>query len=303
MICNVTCDMFYICSFCSLTNQVWCFAERTGQQASLDTKGHGKGTARPATWLQGQWLLIGLVRSACFHQTCLWFCGFRSLRKFAIFRDIIFRICPNESSCTEQQYSIVLYPHEKYHGQVQEQISWYMRIYIYIHTYLHILYQILYITCITCLCMYVQIPRGSSVYRYLGKWKLVYKSLTFRSPSNAGRVFPCCSEPLCFKLTMSMEETRAVAWNILEHLGTLFAQLGVVISMVFSLSSRPLAISLEQQLSSRFIECHKSCSTGKANIKYSQDVLADSSDYSDSKWFRDEIRNADFQSYSFSFNR
>lgn len=233
----------------------------------------------PATWLQGQWLLIGLVRSACFHQTCLWFCGFRSLRKFAIFRDIIFRICPNESSCTEQQYSIVLYPHEKKMGRCKSR-------------YPDSIYQILYIICISiyiCLCMYVQIPRGSSVYRYLGKWKLVYKSLTFRSPSNAGRVFPCCSEPLCFKLTMSMEETRAVAWNILEHLGTLFAQLGVVIYMVFSLSSRPLAISLEQQLSSRFIE---SCSKGKANIKYSQDVLADSSD-----------SNVDFQSYSFSFNR
>ena len=47
VICKNTCDMFYICSFCSLTNQVWCFAERTGQQASLDTKGHGKGTAPP----------------------------------------------------------------------------------------------------------------------------------------------------------------------------------------------------------------------------------------------------------------
>ena len=51
VICNTTCDMFYICS---LTDQVWCFAERTGQQASLDTKGHGKGKAPPpATWLQG----------------------------------------------------------------------------------------------------------------------------------------------------------------------------------------------------------------------------------------------------------
>ena len=114
---------------------------------------------------------------------------------------------------------------------------------------------------------YVQIPRGSSVYRYLGKWKLVYKSLTFRSPSNAGRVFPCCSEPLCFKLTMSMEETRAVAWNILEHLGTLFAQLGVVIYMVFSLSSRPLAISLEQQLSSRFIEYHRIMQHGQSKYQ------------------------------------
>ena len=75
--------------------------------------------------------------------------------------------------------------------------------------------------------------------------------------------------------TCSCLEHLGTSWNILEHLGTLFAQLDVS----FTWSSRCFRPPSHFAWATTEFPVHPIMQKGKANMKYSQDVLADSSDF------------------------